>query len=155
MEYSLHYLNKLANLQNITLTEIVERLNLIGFEVDDIYIEELEKNFFSKNIRFLLKIPANREDLLIEELFLKELVRLFTLENISKWKLLKPDYFFLLKKHYFSTKSYKSFEIKSSIKDILIYNIQLKINQKFVPPKWLQQKLIKNGTTQMKYLKMK
>ena len=145
MEYSLHYLNKLANLQNITLTEIVERLNLIGFEVDDIYIEELEKNFFSKNIRFLLKIPANREDLLIEELFLKELVRLFTLENISKWKLLKPDYFFLLKKHYFSTKSYKSFEIKSSIKDILIYNIQLKINQKFVPPKWLQQKLINNG----------
>jgi phenylalanyl-tRNA synthetase beta subunit len=83
MEYSLHYLNKLSNLKNLKLTEIIETLNLIGFEVDDIYQEKLEINSLITNIRFLLKIPANREDLLIEELFLKELCRLFSLENIS------------------------------------------------------------------------
>ena len=126
MEYSLHYLNKLSNLKNIKLTEIVETLNLIGFEVDDIYKEKLETNSLITNIRFLLKIPANREDLLIEELFLKELCRLFALENISKWKLLKKYYFSLLKKHYYSHQKYQYFEIKSKLKDILIYNIQIK-----------------------------
>jgi phenylalanyl-tRNA synthetase beta chain len=145
MEYSLHYLNKLSNLKNLKLTEIIETLNLIGFEVDDIYQEKLEINSLITNIRFLLKIPANREDLLIEELFLKELCRLFSLENISKWKLLQKYYFFLLKKHYYSHQKYQSFEIKSSIKDILIYNIQIKTSDNFISPKWIQKKLINNG----------
>ena len=145
MEYSLHYLNKLSNLKNLKLTEIVENLNLIGFEIDDIYQEKVEINSFITNIRFLLKIPANREDLLIEELFLKELCRLFSLENISKWKLLKKYYFFLLKKHYYSHQKYESFEIKSSVKDVLIYNIQVKTSENFISPKWIQKKLINNG----------
>ena len=36
MEYSLQHLNKTAQLQNVTLNNFVETLNLIGLEVDDI-----------------------------------------------------------------------------------------------------------------------
>jgi phenylalanyl-tRNA synthetase beta chain len=145
MEYSLHYLNKVSNFKNLTLSEIIEKLNLIGFEVDDIYTESLELNSYTKNIRFLLKIPANREDLLIEELFLKELSRLFSLESFSKWKRIKKYYFFLLKKHYYSNQKYNLIEIKSPLKNILIYNIQLKLHQNYNSPKWIQQKLKNNG----------
>ena len=145
MEYSLQYLNKLSTLQNLTLPEIVETLNLIGFEVDDIYQDNLELNSLGKNIRLLLKIPANREDLLIEEFLLKELSRLFSLEILSKWKKLKKDYFFLLNKNYKAKKKYKIFEIESSIDDILIYNIQLKNSSNFISPKWIQEKLKNNG----------
>ena len=114
---------------NVTVPEIIEKLNLIGFEVDDIYEEFLETDLLIKHNRLLLKIPANREDLLIEELLLKELLRLFSLENISKWKSLKNYYIFLLKKHYFSNYKYNFFEINSNIDDILIYNIQLIIKK--------------------------
>ena len=37
MEYSLYYLNKQANLKNLKVNEIIDKLNLIGFEVDDIF----------------------------------------------------------------------------------------------------------------------
>ena len=144
MEYSLHYLNKLSILKNLKLTQIIETLNLIGFEVDDSYEDILEINILVKDIRLLLKIPANREDLLIEELFLKELVRLFSLEKISIWKSFKSYYFNLLKQYYFSKYEYNSFQIKSNIDDILIYNIQIISKDNFISPKWIQQKLKKN-----------
>jgi phenylalanyl-tRNA synthetase beta chain len=147
MEYSLHYLNKLSILKSLKLNEIIEKLNLIGFEVDDTYEDFLELNPLTKQIRLLLKIPANREDLLIEELFLNELYRLFSIENILKWKELKSSYFFLLKKYYYSKFESNFFEIESNIENILIYNIQLKTKSNFISPKWIQQKL-KNNTIQ-------
>ena len=39
MEYSLRNLNKTAQLQNLTLNNFVETLNLIGLEVDDIILD--------------------------------------------------------------------------------------------------------------------
>ena len=73
MEYSLYQLNKYAKLNDINLSDIVDRLNLIGFEVDDIFYERCTTDKFINNIRLLIEIPSNREDLLNEQLFLKEL----------------------------------------------------------------------------------
>ena len=72
MEYSLNDLNQSSDLNNINLKELVEDLNLIGFEVDNVFEETLKVNSFYKNFRLLLKIPANREDLLTEHLLTKE-----------------------------------------------------------------------------------
>ena len=72
MEYSLYTLNKVANLESLTISEIIDRLNLIGFEVDEVFNEKLNTNKFIDNTRLLIKIPPNREDLLCEVNFLKE-----------------------------------------------------------------------------------
>jgi hypothetical protein len=50
MEYSLYSLNQSCNLNKLTLT-LIEKLNLIGFEVDDIFLEELSTNSNLTNIR--------------------------------------------------------------------------------------------------------
>ena len=82
MEYSLQSLTKQTELNEITLENIVNKLNLIGFEVDDIIIEPLIFNQFINDIRLLIKIPANREDLLTETLLLNELSTIFSLKKI-------------------------------------------------------------------------
>jgi hypothetical protein len=51
MEYSLYSLNQSCNLNKLTLTTLIEKLNLIGFEVDDIFLEELSTNSNLTNIR--------------------------------------------------------------------------------------------------------
>ena len=51
MEYSLQSLTKQTELNEITLENIVNKLNLIGFEVDDIIIEPLIFNQFINDIR--------------------------------------------------------------------------------------------------------
>ena len=40
MEYSLQNLNKISNLKNLTLTNFIEKLNLIGLEIDNVSEEE-------------------------------------------------------------------------------------------------------------------
>jgi hypothetical protein len=89
MEYSLYRLNKCANLNKINLSDIVDKLNLIGFEVDDIFNERLLTNKFINNIRLLIEVPSNRQDLLNEQLFLKELATIFLFEVYELWKTLK------------------------------------------------------------------
>lgn len=134
MQYSLQTLNKSSNLNFLTVQTIIEDLNLIGFEVDNI----LEEN---QQINLIVKIPANREDLLSEELFFKELVRLFSLQPFNIWLNLKKYYFIPLKQNYFTNYNYKSFPIQSSLKNVLIYNIALENFPNFVSPLWLQEKL--------------
>jgi len=146
MEYSLYTLNQKSNLNSLKIKEIVNQLNLIGFEVDNIFIEKSMENLFFDNIRLLIKIPANREDLLNEKLFLIELstVLLFQLNNF--WKKIKPNYFFLLKEKYSECYNYETVNIKHiNTPDLLIYNIQLKNIQNFSSPLWIQNKLINLG----------
>lgn len=146
MEYSLYTLNQKSNLNSLKIKEIVNQLNLIGFEVDNIFIEKSMENLFFDNVRLLIKIPANREDLLNEKLFLIELstVLLFQLNNF--WKKIKPNYFFLLKEKYSECYNYETVNIKHrNTPDLLIYNIQLKNIQNFSSPLWIQNKLINLG----------
>lgn len=142
MEYSLQSLNKSAHFKALTLKEIVENLNLIGFEVDEIFLQNSEVNSLSQNIKFLLKVPANREDLMVEELLIKEFNRLFSLNFFSNWKMLKKNYLSVLNNKYLE---YEFFEIKSNLKDILVYNLEIENFTNFISPIWMQQKLKNNG----------
>jgi hypothetical protein len=45
MKYSLYSLNESCNLNKLTLTSLLEKFNLIVFEVEDIFFEELSTNF--------------------------------------------------------------------------------------------------------------
>jgi phenylalanyl-tRNA synthetase beta chain len=134
MQYSLQALNKNSILDNFRLTDIIETLNLIGFEVDEIFEEK-------NNIIFVLKIPANREDLLSEEYFLKELIHLFSLSPFSLWKSIKKKYFGTLKYTYTNYKNIPNFEVTSSLKNILMYNIEIDNFKNFISPIWLQEKI--------------
>lgn len=145
MEYSLYYLNKQAKLKDLKITEIIDKLNLIGFEVDETFEDNVLTNKFLKDIRLLIEIPSNRQDLLNEKLFLREMSTIFMLDVHKIWNKLQPNYFFLLdqqhRKH--STQSVK--QIDSTINGILVYKLELEncFNKK--SPLWIQQKLKNRG----------
>ena len=141
MEYSLQSLTKQTELNEITLENIVNKLNLIGFEVDDIIIEPLIFNQFINDIRLLIKIPANREDLLTETLLLNELSTIFSLKKYEIWKNLKNNYSFLLKQKYSQFYIYESSSIFSDVPNIAIYNIKLENFKSFLIPVWIKEKL--------------
>jgi phenylalanyl-tRNA synthetase beta chain len=141
MEYSLQSLTKQTELNEITLENIVNKLNLIGFEVDDIIIEPLIFNQFMNDIRLLIKIPANREDLLVETLLLNELSTIFSLKKYQLWKNLKNNYSFLLKQKYSQFYIYESSSIFSDVPNIAIYNIKLENFKPFLIPLWIKEKL--------------
>ena len=147
MEYSLQSLTKQTELNEITLENIVNKLNLIGFEVDDIIVEPLVFNQFINDIRLLLKIPANREDLLIEILLLKEFSTIFSLKKYEIWKFLKKDYSFLLKQKYSQVYTYESSIIFSDLPNLAIYNVKLENFQSFLIPLWIKEKLKNFGYT--------
>ena len=99
MEYSLYYLNKHANLKNLKVNEIIDKLNLIGFEVDDIFEEQVITNHLLNDTRLLIEIPSNRQDLLNEKLFLQELSTIFSLETYDLWRNLRTNYDPLINKY--------------------------------------------------------
>ena len=108
MEYSLQHLNKTAQLQNVTLNNFVETLNLIGLEVDDILPDTSVDKVNLTDIKLELKIPANRDDLLNENILTKELSTIFLFKIYKTWDYLQEKYFFLLKKKYKSFSDYST-----------------------------------------------
>ena len=153
MEYSLYTLNKNADLQCLTLTEMVNNLNLIGFEVDEIFYEQSVNNQYLDNIRILVKIPSNRDDLLDEIFFLSELATIFLFELYKIWQKRKKNYYFLLKQKYFQYSSYDSVKINSDLPEIIVYTIELKDYTDFSSPYWIQKKLISLGIEVKKDIK--
>lgn len=145
MEYSLTVLAKLAQLNNLTLNTFVDELNLIGFEVDDVYLERKNFNQYSENTRVLVKIPSNREDLLTETFFLRDLSLILLLTLHKNWKQIKREYLNLLYKNYLFHKNYKLTNIQSEISDILIYRIKLNNLKLNYSPLWVQRKLTNFG----------
>lgn len=145
MEYSLYSLNQSCNLNKLTLTTLIEKLNLIGFEVDDIFLEELSTNSNLTNIRLLISIPSNREDLLNENFLKNELATIFFFENKKIWEKFKPEYNFLLKQKYFQYTNYENIKIKSTLSKFLIYNLEVNLSKTFITPNWLKTKLKNAG----------
>jgi len=141
MEYSLHNLNKQTQLNKITSESIINKLNLIGFEVDDIIIQPLIYNSLINDIRLILKIPANREDLLNEILLLNEFSTIFSLKKYKTWKNLKKNYLFLLKQKYTQKYNYQSSLIFSDLSNIAIYNLKIENFESFMIPLWIKEKL--------------
>ena len=100
MQYSLRQLNKIANLKQLKISEIINKLNLIGLEVDDIIDEKLVANQYIKNTSLVIDIPSNREDLLNENFLLDELATIFNFQLFNFWNNIKSNYHFLLNKQY-------------------------------------------------------
>jgi len=145
MEYSLYTLNKKTNLKNLTSTELINTLNLIGFEVDDIETLPLSTNKFLVDKKLVLKIPANREDLLNEKLLLKDFSVLFLFEIYQTWEILKKKYHFLIKKISEDSKNIPVYKIKSNDSKSLVYKINFKILEETESPLWLKNKLVTHG----------
>ena len=137
MEYSLQNLNQNAKLTTIKISEIINKLNLIGFEVDEISKEKYDNNKFFTIIRLLIKLPANRDDLLSDICFLSDLS---TILKVKLYKRQTQDYSFLTKQKY---SQYKNYSFYSSFqKNLVIYNIELILPEKNFSPKWIQKKLL-------------
>jgi len=145
MEYSLYTLHQKTELSSLTLKELINKLNLTGFEVDNVFEESLKTNSSTQNIRLLIKIPANREDLLHEQLLVNELSILFLFELSNVWEHLKIKYGFLLQQKYLQYSHYQSITIQSTVSNILVYQLSLENVLIHKSPLWIQQKLINSG----------
>jgi phenylalanyl-tRNA synthetase beta chain len=154
MEYSLHTLNKVADLQSLKLSEFIDRLNLIGFEVDEIYNETLYTNRFLDNTRLLIKIPPNREDLLNEKNFLNELSTIFSFNLFKNSKQLSKDYSSIIQQIYNEQKEFEYITINSKLispfteqrsNEVKILMLELENFENFQCPLWIQNKLKDSG----------
>jgi phenylalanyl-tRNA synthetase beta chain len=141
MEYSLQSLNKIALLKDLTIEEIVNKLNLIGFEVDNIFLEPSINNSLLNDLRIFISIPSNREDLLNEKFFLQDLSSILGFELDQSWKQAKKSYYPLLNKKYLEYSDYRAIDISSSVSDLVIYNFELEGLKELNSPIWVQNKL--------------
>ena len=144
MQYSLQQLNKIANLKELKINDVIDKLNLIGLEVDEIFNEKLENNKYVDNTRLLIAIPSNREDLLNENFFLEELANIFNFQMIFFWKKMKSHYKFLLNQKTEKKIEYKNLKLTSSLTSFSTYIIHLENFQETKTPGWISKKL-KNG----------
>ena len=142
MEYSLRNLNKIAQVKNVTLNNFVETLNLIGLEVDDTVFDMSSNKVNLNDIKLDLKIPANRDDLLNENILNEELSTIFLFKIYKTWQHLQEKYFFLLKQKYNSFSNYTIAEIDSDTKGILSYGVKITKIENEKVPKWLNKKLL-------------
>ena len=138
MEYSLNQLNKLTNVKELTVTEFINSLNLIGLEVDEIDQEKI--NFSYEIIHFLLKIPSNREDLFLETAFLKEISFLFYVELFQHWKKIQKKYTFLRKQKYLEYQFYSITFLDSNFSEMITYFLEISLPIKKQLPFWLKEK---------------
>lgn len=146
MEYSLKRLNENINFENLQILDFIEKLNVIGFEIDDIKNEYDFFNNFINKIRLEIKIPANRQDLLIETFLLKEIMSIFTSTNLERWKKSKAIYSKYLEKIYGKEYLSCSLQINNKKEPIFIYNIEVTNVTSQSSPNWIKQKLIDYGS---------
>jgi phenylalanyl-tRNA synthetase beta chain len=143
MEYSLSTLNNKSNFSSLNLNETINTLNLIGFEVDEVSFEK--SNSYAQDIRFLLKSPADRDDLFLENLFLSELAVIFLLELYELWSSLKQKYSFVLKQKYLNYRPFEIQNIEGTCPEIIKYIIKIDNVSNVSSPRWIEKKLLKRG----------
>lgn len=147
MDYSFQQLNKLVNVKKVTLENFVEKLNLIGLEVDAFSSKKMITNVFLDELRVLIKIPANREDLLNETFFLSELSTLFLFETLEIWEKVRKKYLFLLKQKYGTYNQYRKQVIPCEKENITTYILEINQFEPRTSPGWIKNKLITGGLT--------
>lgn len=140
MKYSLQRLNMISDLKILNLKNFIDHLNLIGLEVDAIIDEKTGNNFIDEK-KILIKVPADRPDLLNEKFFINELSILFHFNLINNWEKLKKKYSFFLKQKYLYYNDYFENSIFSSIPNSLVYLIEVKNLTRKKSPNWIQNKL--------------
>jgi phenylalanyl-tRNA synthetase beta chain len=135
MQISLKWINELVNLETIELEDLINKLTLGGFEVEEILEVEIEN---TKTISLDISATANRSDSLSIQGLSLEIAAL--LNHTPKTST-------------YSTKSYTwSEQIENVETNILAENacssfisLTLENLSDFTSPKWLQQKLIASG----------
>lgn len=145
MEYSLNHLSQVSNLKELSFSQFVNSLNLIGLEVDGISKKTIKLNHSLENIKILLKIPANREDLLIEDFFLEEISLVFLFEIVKLWKKIKKNYNFILKQKYQEYLKFSTIFIDSELSSLVTYILEVKDFENLSSPLWVQKKLKNQG----------
>lgn len=141
MDYSLQNLNRIGKLDTLTFQDFIEKLNLIGLEIDHISSERSSTNGVLENIQISFKIPANREDLLTEIFFLQEISSIFLFQIFQLWEYLKKDYTFILKQKYNQYNHHSIIYIQSEKKDVITYLVKIENIQLKSSPLWLIEKL--------------
>lgn len=145
MEYSLKVLNETNNLNSMTIQGVVNELNLLGFEVDQIFWEKGIEDNNTQNVRLMIKIPANREDLFSENFFLKDMANIFGLKVYNASKLYKQKYFPIFSRKNKLENNFRMKNLPVDLKDILMFQIQVKNVDTSFSPFWIQTKLKNAG----------
>ena len=136
MQVPLEWLKELINIETVKLEELIERLTLGGFEVEEIL--ELEVNNKTQTV-LDISATANRSDSLsiqglsleISSLLDKSVEKLSYTKKILDWK----------------QKLYNQVEFISSDSDYSIFlTIEVKNIYDVTVPSWIQEKLISSGT---------
>jgi phenylalanyl-tRNA synthetase beta chain len=141
MKYSLVNLKPFINFKNVTLTSFTNTLNLIGLEIDELRVKNLDIQGNKNNIIFVLKVPANREDLLNENLLIEEFLTIFLFDLYNSWEILKKKYHFILKQKYYFYKSIEIIKNTSPLPHLISYVINIKNFNHNINPIWISNKL--------------
>lgn len=135
MRVPLSWINELVNIENINLEELIEKLTLGGFEIEEIQYLTI---FNQKEIVLDISTTANRADTLSVIGIAKEIAALFNLPLKTSLYLNSELKLEQNIKNIGITK-FKS-KTCSSFISIMVENIQIKDS-----PKWLKQKLLSSG----------
>lgn len=135
MQISLNWINELINIQTVDLDELINKLTLGGFEVEEILEIEINKK---KTITLDISATANRSDSLsISGLALEISTLLNQIPKVPNYRIKKP----LWREKIETT-------VRPSLPDIPCSDFMSLTIQNFtnpISPKWLQQKLLASG----------
>lgn len=145
MEYSLNHLNLISNLKELTITQLINSLNLLGLEVDEFSKKIIKPKYSLENLKIFLKIPSNREDLLIEDFFLQEISLVFFFEIFYLWKKISKNYNFLLKQKYLEYSGYSTVFIDEKFDSLITYAFEIEKFENQSSPLWIRTKLQNQG----------
>jgi len=135
MQIPISWINELVKIETIQLDDLIEKLTLGGFEVEEILEVELNNQ---KQITLDISATANRSDSLSIQGFSKEIAALLNKPvKISDYSMKPTDWTQLIK-----TKSYP-ITADSSCSMFLAVTIENVFDQSV--PKWMKQKLISSG----------
>lgn len=145
MEFSLQKIRKYLSLEDLSLDTITNTLNALGFEIDDIFEIDSKDDF-----KLTLKIPADRNDLLIESFFLEEISTLLKIENLFSWNKMKKYYVSILQSEY--QLFYNKFQHKTNQSFEFLYSLQIEFTRHQIDelkliqtPTWIKKKLSIHG----------
>ncbi len=137
MQISLKWVNELVNLEAVNLEDLISKLTLGGFEVEEVLEVEMDGK---KSITLDISATANRSDSLSIQGLAVEMAALINDPlKISNYSTIKNKW----------VEELENSQLPSVIQESCLGFISLTIENlvDLTPPKWLKQKLIASGIT--------